>query len=67
MKKLKQLRRNKGYTCDDMAKLLNISKAYYWQLENDQRRLFYSLAIKIANVFKLKPDDLFYEDFTKNQ
>lgn len=67
MKKLKQLRIKEGYTCDDMAKILNISKPYYWQLENGKRRLFYTTAIHIAEVFKLKPDELFYEDFTKNQ
>ena len=65
MDKLKELRHKKGWTCDDMATMLNISKAYYWQLENGKRRLFYFLAIRIAKLFELKPDELFYKDFTK--
>ena len=31
--KLKHLRKNYGYTLDDMAKKLKISKTYYWQIE----------------------------------
>ena len=63
MKKLKELRLKNKYTYDDMAKLVKISKTYYWQLENGKRRLFYQQAISIAKVFKLKPDDVFLEDF----
>jgi len=63
MEKLKELRIKNNYTFDDMAKMLGISKPYYWQIENKKRRLYYSLAKKIANIFKLKPDDIFYEEF----
>ena len=31
-------------------------------IENSNRRLTYDMAIKIAEVFHLKPDDLFYEE-----
>ena len=64
MKKLKELRTKNGLSCDAIAKQLKISKVYYWQLENKKRRLFYSQAIEIAKIFNLKPDDIFYEDFT---
>ena len=40
---------------------VGICKAYYWQIENGNRRLYYDLALKIAKVFNQKPDDLFYE------
>jgi putative transcriptional regulator len=63
MEKLKELRTKNNYSFDDMAKMLGISKPYYWQIENKKRRLYYSLAKKIASIFKLKPDDLFYEEF----
>jgi len=63
MEKLKELRIKNNYTFDDMAKMLGISKPYYWQIENKKRRLYYSLAKKIANIFNLKPDDIFYEEF----
>ena len=46
-----------------MASMLNISKTFYWQLENNKRRLIYKQAVAIANIFKLKPDDIFYEEF----
>lgn len=63
MRKLRKMRINNNYTYEEMANLLDISKAYYWQIENKKRRLTYALAIKISSVFNLKPDDIFYEDF----
>lgn len=59
---LKSLREKNGLSCKDMADLLKISKPYYWQVENGKRRLYYELAVKIAKVFKLKPDDIFFDD-----
>lgn len=63
MNKLKKLRISKGLTCDDMAIKLGISKPFYWQIENGKRNLSYKMAVKIASVFKMKPDDIFYNDF----
>lgn len=62
MEKLKQLRMEHGYTFKKMAELIGISKPFYWQIENDQRRMTYELSVRIANVFGLKPDDLFYDE-----
>lgn len=62
MEKLKQLRIENGYNFREMAELVGISKPFYWQLENNQRRVTYELAIQIAKVFNLKPDDIFYEE-----
>ncbi len=62
IKKLVELRKKFNYSHADMGKMLNISKTYYWQLENGNRRLYYHLAVKIADIFKLKPDDLFFEE-----
>ncbi|MBQ6687185.1 MAG: helix-turn-helix transcriptional regulator [Bacilli bacterium] len=62
MNKLKELRIKNGYTIAKIAKLIGLSPTYYWQLENKQRRLYYEIAIKIAKVFSLKPDDVFYDD-----
>lgn len=59
--KLQSLRKEKNMSYESVAKEVGICKAYYWQIENGNRRLYYDLALKIANVFKLKPDDLFYE------
>lgn len=46
--------------------MLKISKTYYWQLEQNKRRITYDMAIKIAKIFNLKPDDLFYEEMLNN-
>ncbi len=63
IKKLKNLREKRNLSCEDMAKSLNISKAYYWQIEHKNRRLSYDMAKEIASIFHLKPDDIFYEEF----
>lgn len=61
MEKLKKLRIKKRISIKQMAEYLNISYAYYWQIENNKRQLYYSLAIKIAKIFDLKPDQIFYK------
>lgn len=61
-KKLKEERLKNHYTSKYMAERLNISEPFYSQLENDKRKLTYDMAIKIAKIFKLKPDKLFYEE-----
>lgn len=65
-KKLKDLRLQNGYTTKDMANKLGISKPFYSQLENQNRRLSYDMAIKIAQIFDRKPDQIFYQDY-KNE
>lgn len=52
-----------GYSTRHISRNLAISKTFYWQIEKNQRRLSYDMAVKIAKLFKLKPDDIFYEDF----
>lgn len=64
---LKELRNQKGYSTRDMADMLDISKAFYSQIENRKRRLSYDLAVKIADVFKEKPDYIFYDDFVNEK
>lgn len=63
MDKLRELRLKYKLTNQMMADFLGISKPYYWQLEHDQKRLSYEMAIKMANIFNLKPDELFYEEY----
>ena len=57
MNKLQQYRKRYNYNCQDMADILNISKSFYWQIENNKRRLNYDTALKIAKIFKMKPDN----------
>ncbi len=65
MEKLKYLRNKNKLSHRQMGELLGISKTFYWQLENDFRKLSYERAIDIASIFKLKPDDIFYDEFVK--
>lgn len=58
--KLKQVRKEKGFTVYDMAKELEITPSFYSQIENKKRRLFYDTAIKISAILNMRPDDLFY-------
>lgn len=63
MNELKEIRKKRKFTCEYMANHLKISKPFYWQIENGKRRLSYKMAVKIARVFDLKPDDIFYKEF----
>ncbi len=67
MNELKKRRLEKRYTCKNMAEILNVSKPFYWQLENGKRRLSYSMAIKIAKIFKTKPDQIFYDEYKNRE
>ncbi len=66
MNKLKELRKAKKLTHQMMADYLNISKPFYWQLENGKRRLSYNMAVKIADILKTTPDNIFYQEFKEN-
>lgn len=59
-KKLRQVRKQQGYTIYDMANKLGITPSYYSQIENKKRRLFYDMAFQISSIFNMKPDALFY-------
>ena len=61
--KLKELRKKKKLTAREMAEKLEISKPFYCQIENGKRRLTYEMAVKIAAIFKKKPDAIFYETY----
>lgn len=63
MNKLKELRKSSNLTCQDIANMLNISKCFYWQIENSKRKLSYEMALRISKIFNKKPDDIFYEDY----
>ena len=64
LEKLITVRKNNGLSIRDMAKKLDISVAYYCQLELGNRNLYYKLAKQIANIFDTKPDELFFSDIS---
>lgn len=59
---LTKLRKEKHLSMTTMAEKLNISAAYYCQLETKKKRLSYDMATKISKILGLKPDEVFYED-----
>lgn len=61
--KLKEVRIKKGYTAKEMAEKLNISRAFYSQLENDKRTLSYKMAVSISKILDTKPDNIFYDEY----
>jgi len=63
--RLKEIRMKNSLTSKNMADMLGISKPFYSQIENGRRRLSYDMAVKIASIFKMKPDEIFYEDHKK--
>lgn len=63
LKSLKTLRLAEGLTGTEIARRVGICKSFYHQIENGQKRLSYEMAIKIANIFKKKPDEIFLDDF----
>lgn len=65
-KKLRDLRIKNNMSLVDVANSIGISKTFYFQIENGQRRLLYENAVKIAKIFSVKPDYLFYDDTLKN-
>ncbi len=67
MKTLKEYRLKNNFSYQNMADFLNISKTFYWQLENNKRRLSYDMAIRIANIFNTTPDKIFYEDIKQKK
>ena len=62
MENLKKLRKSKGYTCAQMAEKLGMCTAFYWQIENNKRGLYYITAKRIAAIFNKKPDEIFFNE-----
>ena len=58
--KLHKIRKSKKITIYDMEKITGINATHYYLIEQGKRILFYDTAIKIASVFNMKPDELFY-------
>ena len=64
--KFRVLRKEKGLNLEDIAKKLKVSKAYLSMIETGKRSLDYEMAIQMARIFDVKPDDVFFEDVIKS-
>ena len=54
--------KRKGIKSRYYCKKLNVSKAYLSMIETGKRSLDYKMAISMANIFDVKPDDIFFDD-----
>jgi putative transcriptional regulator len=59
MTKLAYLRKKKGLTQDEMAKILTIGLSTYNQYENLQRGIPIQIAEKIASILDITVDEIF--------
>ena len=62
LSKFRCMRKERGLNLDDIAKMLNVSKAYISMIETGKRSLDYEMAISMASIFNVKPDDIFLDD-----
>ena len=62
LSKFRCMRKERGLNLDTIAKKLNVSKAYLSMIETGKRSLDYKMAISMANIFDVKPDDIFFDN-----
>ncbi|MED3468670.1 helix-turn-helix transcriptional regulator [Bacillus thuringiensis] len=58
--KLKEKRKEKRMTCQEIADKVGITKMHYWYIENNKRNLKLTLAKKIAIALEEDPKELFF-------
>jgi transcriptional regulator with XRE-family HTH domain len=63
--KLKELRKKKGWSLDELARLTGSSKSYLWELENrDERKPSAEKLVEIARVLDTTSDYLVDDNAT---
>ncbi len=60
-KRLIELRESSQLTQEDMAKMLGISRSFYGHIETGIRNPSYGLARKIADVFDVSVEEIFFD------
>lgn len=60
--KLIELRKEKGLTQQQIAKLLNISRACYSNYENGSRNPNFKIILEMKKIFNVKEDKFFLKD-----
>jgi putative transcriptional regulator len=61
-KRTAELREQKGYTQEDLAKELGISRTALSRLENGQRDISYGEMKMLSQILRVMPDDLVYNE-----
>ena len=60
--KLKEVRRAKGYSIEDMGEVIGKSGVIYFKKERGDVNFTVSEAIKIAKFFKKKVENIFFKE-----
>lgn len=60
--KLIKLRKEKGFTQEDMARLLQIKRSTYGNYENGYRKPDIEVIIKLKKIFGVSDDKIFLTD-----
>lgn len=63
--KIQELRKQKGFSLENMADDLNLSHSAYYKLENNQSRLTVERLIEISKILNTSVSDLFDESSTR--
>lgn len=58
---LANLKKEHGLTNRKLGSALGISHVMYYNIESGIANVDYEMAVKIANLYNLKPDDIFLE------
>jgi len=61
-KKLRELRKIEGWTQEEVAKKLGISKQTYSNYENEKRKPSLSIIRELASIYNVNIDDIFAEE-----
>lgn len=60
--RLKEIRKEKGHTIEDMAMVINKSPCNYLKKENGSVKFSVSEALKISNFLKIGVEKIFFEN-----
>lgn len=63
LNKLREIRKKAGLNTTEVAEIIGISQSMYSYIEIGRERLSYDIAVKLSELFKSSPDELFYNDF----
>lgn len=58
--KLKDTRKRAGFTQQQIADMLNVSRAHYTRIESGNRNPSLKIAIKIKEILSYSQDDIFF-------
>lgn len=63
MNRVKELRIAMGCTQEQLAIMLEISRTYLSQIENNKRIVSYIIMTRIANLFNLTVEEIFFVNY----